>query len=194
MDPTGDGRGSRRPLPAQRRSRAGIFAHRVHVTYRPCLFKGLGIQRTYYRFSIIRPCIPSFSPLFLRPDWVVLILIYWAMTAPRSYNVGSAWIIGILLDVAQGTLLGQHALALCVVVYVTIKFHLLMRVFPLLQLTATVFALLALYQFLLFWINGVAGVTAPAIDYWASVITGAIVWPFLAMFLSGMSFRAQTRG
>ncbi len=130
----------------------------------------------------------------LRPDWVVLILIYWAMTAPRSYNVGSAWIIGILLDVAQGTLLGQHALALCVVVYVTIKFHLLMRVFPLLQLTATVFALLALYQFLLFWINGVAGVTAPAIDYWASVITGAIVWPFLAMFLSGMSFRAQTRG
>ena len=130
----------------------------------------------------------------LRPDWVMLILIYWAMTAPSSYNVGSAWVIGILLDVAQGTLLGQHALALCVVVYVTIKFHLLMRVFPLLQLTATVFALLALYQFLLFWINGVAGVTASAIDYWVSVITGAIVWPFLAMFLSGMSFRAQTRG
>ncbi len=130
----------------------------------------------------------------LRPDWVMLILIYWAMTAPSSYNVGSAWVIGILLDVAQGTLLGQHALALCVVVYITIKFHLLMRVFPLLQLTATVFALLALYQFLLFLINGVAGVTASAIDYWASVITGAIVWPFLAMFLSGMRFRAQTRG
>jgi rod shape-determining protein MreD len=116
------------------------------------------------------------------------------MSTPRSYNVGSAWIIGILLDVAQGTLLGQHALALCVIVYITVKFHLLMRVFPLSQLTATVFALLALYQFLLFWINGVAGVTASAIDYWASVITGAIVWPFLAMFLSGMRFRAQTRG
>jgi rod shape-determining protein MreD len=129
-----------------------------------------------------------------RPDWVVLILIYWGMTAPRNYNVGSAWVIGILLDVAQGTLLlGQHALALCVIVYITIKFHLLMRVFPLLQLTATVFALLALYQFLLFWINGVAGETAPAISYWASVITGAIVWPFLSMFLSGVRFRAQTR-
>ncbi len=129
-----------------------------------------------------------------RPDWVVLILIYWGMTAPRNYNVGSAWVIGILLDVAQGTLLlGHHAHALCVIVYITIKFHLLMRVFPLLQLTATVFALLALYQFLLFWINGVAGETAPAISYWASVITGAIVWPFLSMFLSGVRFRAQTR-
>lgn len=129
-----------------------------------------------------------------RPDWVVLILIYWAMTAPSDYNVGSAFVIGILLDVAQGTLLGQHALALCVIVYITIKFHLLMRVFPLLQLTATVFALLALYQFLLFWINGVAAVTAPTIGYWAPVITGAIVWPFLSMFLSGVRFRAQTRG
>lgn len=129
-----------------------------------------------------------------RPDWVVLILIYWAMTAPSDYNVGSAFVIGILLDVAQGTLLGQHALALCVIVYITIKFHLLMRVFPLLQLTATVFALLALYQFLLFWINGVAAVTAPTITYWAPVITGAIVWPFLSMFLSGIRFRAQTRG
>ena len=128
-----------------------------------------------------------------RPDWVVLILIYWGMTAPRNYNVGSAWVIGILLDVAQGTLLlGQHALALCVIVYITIKFHLLMRVFPLLQLTATVFALLALHQFLLFWINGVAAVTAPAISYWAPVIIGSIAWPFLSMFLTGVRFRAQT--
>ena len=127
-----------------------------------------------------------------RPDWVVLILIYWAMTAPSSYNVGTAWLIGIFLDVAQGTLLGQHALALCVVVYITIKFHLLMRVFPLLQLTATVFALLALHQFLLFWINGVTAVTAPAISYWAPVIIGSIVWPFLSMFLTGVRFRAQT--
>ena len=127
-----------------------------------------------------------------RPDWVVLILIYWAMTAPSSYNVGTAWLIGIFLDVAQGTLLGQHALALCVVVYITIKFHLLMRVFPLLQLTATVFALLALYQFLLFWINGVTAVTAPAISDWAPVRIGSIVWPFLSMFLTGVRFRAQT--
>ncbi len=127
-----------------------------------------------------------------RPDWVVLILIFWAMTTPRDYNVGIAWVIGILVDVAQGTLLGQHALALCVVVYITVKFHLLMRVFPLLQLTATVFALLAVYQFLLFWINGIVAVTAPGIGYWAPVITGMLVWPFLSMFLSGMRFRAQT--
>ena len=96
-----------------------------------------------------------------RPDWMALLMIFWAMQLPRTWSVGSAWIVGIVLDVTYGTLLGQHAVALCIIVFITIRFHLLMRVFPLLQLSATVFALLAMYQFILFWVNGVAGVTAP---------------------------------
>ncbi len=127
-----------------------------------------------------------------RPDWLALLLIFWAITVPRSYSVGIAWLLGIVLDVAQGTMLGQHALALCVIVYFTVKFHLLMRVFPLSQLTATVFALLALYQFLLFWINGVTGVSAPAVEYWGPVVTGTFIWPIMSMFLSGMRYRVQT--
>lgn len=126
-----------------------------------------------------------------RPDWLALLVIFWAMQLPRTWSIGTAWIIGIILDVSYGTLLGQHALALCVIAFITVRFHLLMRVFPLSQLSATVFALLALYQFLLFWINGVAGVTAQAMDYWAPVITGTIVWPFLYMFLSGVRDRAR---
>ena len=129
-----------------------------------------------------------------RPDWLALLLIFWAMTVPRSYSVGIAWLLGVVLDVAQGTMLGQHALALCVIVYFTVKFHLLMRVFPLSQLTATVFALLALYQFLLFWINGVAGVSAPAVEYWGPVVSGTFIWPIMTMFLSGMRYRVQTGG
>lgn len=126
-----------------------------------------------------------------RPDWLALLAIFWAMQLPRTWSVGSAWIIGLILDVSYGTLLGQHALALCVIVFITVRFHLLMRVFPLSQLSATVFALLALYQFLLFWINGVANVAAPTVTYWAPVVTGTLIWPFLYMFLSGVRFRAR---
>ena len=46
-----------------------------------------------------------------RPDWVALMMILWAMTVPRAYGVGVAWVIGLVLDVAQGSLLGQHAQA-----------------------------------------------------------------------------------
>ena len=127
-----------------------------------------------------------------RPDWLALLLIFWAMQLPRTWSVGSAWIIGIVLDVSYGTLLGQHALALCLVVFVTVRFHLLMRVFPLSQLTMTVFALLALYQFVLFWINGVAGISAPAVTYWGPVVSGSLLWPFLFMFLSGVRHRVRS--
>ena len=126
-----------------------------------------------------------------RPDWVALTLIYWAMMLPRTWSVGSAWIVGIVLDVAQGTILGQHALALSVIVFVTVRFHLLMRVFPMQQLTATIFALLALYQFLLFWINGVAGIDVGLVHYWAPVIVGTILWPVVTILLSGIRLRVQ---
>ena len=134
--------------------------------------------------------LPDWVEVF-RPDWVALVLIYWAMMLPRTWSVGSAWITGLLLDVAQGTILGQHALALCLIVFVTVRVHLLMRVFPMPQMTATVFALLALYQFILFWINGVAGIPAPAIAYWAPVIGGAIIWPAVSILLNGTRMRAQ---
>ncbi len=134
---------------------------------------------------------PEWSEAF-RPTWVVLTLIYWSMTLSNNYSVGSAWIAGLVLDVAQGTLLGQHALAITLVIYVTVKFHLQLRQFPMLQLSATVFALLALYQFILFWINGVVGVNSPSATYWGPVISGALVWPVLHFILG--TVRQRVRG
>ncbi|HNP35990.1 MAG TPA: rod shape-determining protein MreD [Woeseiaceae bacterium] len=128
-----------------------------------------------------------------RPDWVAVLMIFWAFSLPRSYSVGVAFLLGIVIDVAQGTLLGQHALALVAVVYLTVKFHLLMRVFPLLQLMATVFALLALYQFLLFWVNGISNVSAPSVTYWGPVVSGTLLWPILFSFLNGLRYRVQSR-
>jgi rod shape-determining protein MreD len=134
--------------------------------------------------------LPDWAEPF-RPDWVALTLIYWAMMMPRTWSVGSAWLVGIVVDVAQGTILGQHALALCFIVFVTVRFHLLMRVFPMQQLTATVFALLALYQFILFWINGAAGIDVPLSSYWGPVITGTLFWPVVMALLSGIRMRVQ---
>jgi len=126
-----------------------------------------------------------------RPDWLAMLVIFWAMQLPRTWSVGTAWIIGLVLDVSQGTLLGQHSLALCCVAFITVRFHLLMRVFPIPQLTATIFPILATYQFLLFWVNGVAGVNAPLIAYWGPVISGTLLWPIVMAILSGMRYRSR---
>jgi len=127
-----------------------------------------------------------------RPDWLAMLVIFWAMRLPRTWSVGTAWIVGIILDVSHGTLLGQHALALCFVAFITVRLHLLMRVFPMPQLTTTVLPILATYQFLLFWINGVAGVDAPSIAYWGPVISGTVLWPFVMTFLSGIRYQKRT--
>ena len=127
-----------------------------------------------------------------RPDWLAMLVIFWAMQLPRTWSVGTAWIVGIVLDASQGTLLGQHALALCCVAFITVRFHLLMRVFPVPQLTASVFPILAIYQFLLFWINGVAGVEAPSIAYWGPVISGTLLWPVMMAILSGLRYRTRS--
>ena len=137
--------------------------------------------------------LPEWAESF-RPDWVALTLIYWAMMMPRTWSVGSAWLVGIVVDVAQGTILGQHAIALCFVVFVTVRFHLLMRVFPMQQLTATVFALLALYEFLIFWVNGVAGINVSTVTYWGPVITGTIFWPVVVMVLRSVRLSARQGG
>lgn len=133
---------------------------------------------------------PNWASLF-RPDWLALTLIYWAMMLPRTYSVGTAWIVGIVLDVAQGTLLGQHAIALCVVVYITVKFHLQLRVFPISQMSVTVFVILAFYQFILFWINGVAGINAPAVTYWGPVVMDTLIWPLLTLFFTSVYYRVK---
>jgi rod shape-determining protein MreD len=134
--------------------------------------------------------VPDWADPF-RPTWVALTLIYWSMSFPNNYSVGSAWVTGLIVDVAQGTLLGQHALALSLVIYVTVKFHLQLRQFPVMQLSATVFALLALYQFVIFWINGVAGINAPAVNYWGPVVAGTLIWPLLNIILVGIRQRAR---
>ncbi len=115
----------------------------------------------------------------LRPDWVVLALVFWCLATPSRFGLGWAFFFGLLLDTLTGALLGQHALALLLATYPVLRFRLRLRVFPMLQLTVTVTLLLVLYQFTLFWIDGVTGREMPAGAYAWPVLTGALVWPLV---------------
>ncbi|HEY7672713.1 MAG TPA: rod shape-determining protein MreD [Gammaproteobacteria bacterium] len=123
-----------------------------------------------------------------RPDWAVIVLLYWSLIAPRRYGLLTALWMGLALDTLSGALLGQHALALLIVVYLSQRFYLRIRVFPVSQLAVTVVLLLSLYQFTLFWIDGVAGRTVPLIERWGPVITGAVVF---ALILTAFERRRQ---
>jgi rod shape-determining protein MreD len=137
------------------------------------------------------PLPDGFTPF--RPAWATLVVIYWVMMWPRAFGLGSAWLVGLMLDILQGDLLGQHALALTTVAYLTFRFHLQIRIFPLWQLTVTVLALLAVEAFVLFWIDGVAGNPPAGFARWTQVIAGAIVWPPVMGLMDRVRERVEHR-
>ncbi len=124
-----------------------------------------------------------------RPDWVALALLYWSLVSPRGFGLLTAFWTGLALDTLNGALLGQHALALLVIVYLSRRFYLRLRVFPISQLTMAVTVLLLVYQFVLFWIDGVAGRTVPLVERWAPVVSGAVVW----LVVVGLTERGRER-
>ncbi len=119
--------------------------------------------------------VPGWSASF-RPEWVPVVLLFWSLVAPDRFGMLTAVGMGLALDVLTGALLGQHALALLLVVYLCQRFQPRIRVIPLAQLTLMIVALLALYEFVLFWVDGLAGRTVPFVDRWARVLSSTAVW------------------
>lgn len=128
-----------------------------------------------------------------RPDWVAVVLIYWSLAAPRRFSLLTAFWMGLALDTLNGALLGQQALALVVVVYAAERFYLRVRMFPVSQLAVTVLILLALYEFILFWVDGIAGRSVPLIERWAPPLTGTLVWIALTMAFGRQVREAHAR-
>lgn len=124
-----------------------------------------------------------------RPAWVALILIYWCMAAPGQIGIVVGWTAGLLLDVMTGTLLGQHALGLSVVAYVTHHVYRRVRVMPPWRQALTVFGLIFLYQVLVLWSNGIRGIPVVASTYWASPVVSMLLWPWLFRVLRAVRRR-----
>jgi rod shape-determining protein MreD len=126
-----------------------------------------------------------------RPPWLALVAIYWALAYPRRYGLALAWIAGLVLDVLKGGVLGQHALAMTVAVWITLHFHLRLRVFPPWQQAMAVTAMVLAHQFLVFWVDGVAGDAALGWQRLTPVVAAAIAWPLLAAILDRLRFQLR---
>jgi rod shape-determining protein MreD len=126
-----------------------------------------------------------------RPDLLLLLVIYWSLSAPRIAGLLFAWLCGLAIDLLKGTLLGQHALAFLLIGFLTHKLQLRMRLFPIYHQTLTVFMMLAVYQFLVFWIDGIIGQPVTTWMRWLPVFTGAVLWPLLVAILDTWNRRRR---
>jgi rod shape-determining protein MreD len=119
----------------------------------------------------------------LRPPWLIMVLIYWGMVAPHRVGVGVAWLTGLVQDLIQGALLGQHALAYALALYVVVKLHQRLRVYPLWQQSTLVLGLLCMVQLILVWINTSTGRVGGGMEQWLGIALGAALWPWVFLSL-----------
>jgi rod shape-determining protein MreD len=124
------------------------------------------------------------------PDLLSIVLVFWIVHQTRRVGMSVAFVAGMMMDVHQGGLLGQHALAYTVLSYLAIMFHRRLRWFSVTDQALQVFPLFALAHLLELLVNLLLGggfggwlmVLAPVIE--------ALLWPVISMLLLAPQRRA----
>jgi rod shape-determining protein MreD len=134
------------------------------------------------------------GPAIWVPDFVALALVFWNVHQPRKVGMGIAFVFGLLMDVHNGALFGQHALAYTLLSYGAITLHRRIQWFPLMSQCIYVFGLLLTAQLASAAVRLWVGAAAPL--WWLSLfssVVGAAVWPLLDAFLLAPQRRPAKR-
>jgi rod shape-determining protein MreD len=143
--------------------------------------------------AMLLQLMPLPAPLLqIKPYWLALVLIYWAIETPDRVGLGFAFLLGLAGDVLAGQLLGEHALRLTVLAFIVLRFRARLRFFPVWQQTLAVFALLLNDRIVVMMVRGFSGEAMPPAAFWLSPPVGAALWPFVFILLDDL--RARLRG
>lgn len=139
-------------------------------------------------FTLLIALMASIMPMPLnadafRPDWVLIVLMYWCMALPGRVNIVTAWIMGFLLDVLLGSVLGVHAAAMAIAIYIVVGNHQKIRNFSIWQQALIIGVLAALYHLVVFWLQRFLIDVVFLTSYLYPVITTIVLWPWVFYLL-----------
>lgn len=117
--------------------------------------------------------------LLVRPDFVLLVLLYWMMRTPHLCNIGTAWLMGMLVDLAGGDLFGQHALAYVIAAFIAMTYLRRATLFNRWQQAAFVFLLLLVAQVVILVLKLFGGSDLPGWSYFLPSVSGILLWQLL---------------
>ncbi len=119
----------------------------------------------------------------LKPFWLALLVVYWALEAPERMRLGTAFLLGLAGDLLSGSLLGEQALRLVVLAFIVARLRARMRFFPMPQQTLMVLGLLLNDRVVMLMVRVLQGTPAPDWTFWLAPATGALLWPWLFLLL-----------
>ncbi len=129
----------------------------------------------------------------LRPYWIALVLIYWLLETPERAGLGTAFLVGLVADLAFGTLFGEQPLRLTIIAFLILRFRARLRFFPLSQQALAVLALLLNDRVVTAAIRAFSGEGLPPASFWLAPIVGMLLWPWLFLLLDSLRLRQRGR-
>ena len=153
------------------------------------------IRPLYIALTLVAALLLNLAPLTgwvlaLRPDFVALTLLYWGINLPRKIGFLPAWLLGLTVDVAEGSLFGQHALAYSVMMFSAIALHRRVAMFGVRHQMLHVLAILLLMQVIVLAVRAAAGGEYPGWWYFVPSVVGALLWP-VTRFLFTIPLRSR---
>ena len=158
----------------------------------------LPVRPWFIFLSLIAAAVLNFLPTAHwpgMPDWVALVLCFWSVREFRRVGMGWSFLFGVLMDVADGSLMGQHALAYVLMSYIASSLSRRILWFPLLQQALQVFPLLFMVQVLQLAARMATGAACGAINGWVCekwkvpsfivTLAGMLVFRGLTMWILG---------
>lgn len=118
-----------------------------------------------------------------RPDWVLIVLVYWCLALPNKINIITAWLMGFILDVLLGSVLGIHAAAMALTMYIVVVNFQKIRNFSIWQQALIIGILAALYHLIVFWLQRFLTDAVFLPSYLYPVITSIVLWPWVFLLL-----------
>ena len=112
----------------------------------------------------------------IMPDWVALVLCFWSVREFRKVGMGWAFILGLLMDVADGAVLGQHGFAYVLLAYGTASLSRRILWFPLVQQALQIMPLLLLCQGIQLAMRLMVGGEFPGWSYFAGPLVASLLW------------------
>ena len=122
--------------------------------------------------------IPTWATPFW-PEWTALVVIYWCLALPHSFNLKFAWAAGLFMDLIKGSLLGQYALAYLLVAYICIHVYRQLRVYPLFQQAVLIGGLLIPYFLLCLLVESAVHSLNADWRYWTPIAASVLLWPWV---------------
>lgn len=124
-----------------------------------------------------------------RPLWLALFLTYWVLALPYRVGMTTAWCIGLLADVLNGTLLGQNALILTLITFLVLSLHQRLRMFPMWQQSIVLLVVFGLAQLVQLWLNALTGSRPPTLAFVLPALVSALLWPWVCTILRALHQR-----